>query len=355
MPVLREAFAAITDEAIQQGSPWLLLGYVLVRVLLRAIPNTGDLRSRLQFLSVLVSFHLVLLPATGITRAFDLGIAKDLHLVGAIAAALAAVGLSGMFVFGLITPNVRLRVPRILQDVIVAGVGTIAVFGTASRAGVNLSGIVATGAVLTAVIGLALQDTLGNVVGGLSVQLDSTVRVGDWVKIQEVTGRVVEIRWRSISIETRNWETVILPNSVLTKTQVTVLGRRSGEPTLWRRWIYFNVDFRFAPTHVIELVQTAMRIQPMENVATHPEPNCVLMELGESSARYAVRYWLIDIAPDDPTDSVVRTRIYYALTRAGLSLSIPAQQLFVTADTDERRERKAREEQERRMAAVAKV
>jgi CRP-like cAMP-binding protein len=77
--------------------------------------------------------------------------------------------------------------------------------------------------------------------------------------------------------------------------------------------------------------------------------------LRDSYAVYAVRYWLNDISVDDPTDSDVRIRIYYALTRAGLNLSIPAQQLFVTADTDERRERKSREEHDRRMAAVAKV
>lgn len=59
---------------------------------------------------------------------------------------------------------------------------------------------------LTGVIGLALQDLLGNVFGGLSLQLDHTIRVGDWIQLQEVIGRVVEIRWRSTSIETRAWE-----------------------------------------------------------------------------------------------------------------------------------------------------
>ena len=51
----------------------------------------------------------------------------------------------------------------------------------------------------------------------------------------ENTGRVTEIRWRYTAIETRNWETVLLPNAVLMKSQVTVLARRAGQPRLLRR------------------------------------------------------------------------------------------------------------------------
>jgi len=47
------------------------------------------------------------------------------------------------------------------------------------------------------------------------------------------------------------------------------------------------------------------------------------MEFKESYASYAVRYWLTDLAVDDPTNSIVRTRIYFALRRAGIPLSIP--------------------------------
>ncbi len=354
-PLAVSVFTTLVDEARHQGTLWLLLGYALTAVALRAAPNSTELRSRFSFVSLLVGLHATLLPATGLCQAFEVGSARDLRFTGAIAAALAAVGIAGLFVFGIITPYLRIRIPRIVQDVLVAGVGVVAVFGTASRAGVDLSGIVATGAVLTAVIGLALQDTLGNVVGGLSLHLDDTVRVGDWIKVQEVSGKVVEIRWRSISIETRNWETVILPNSVLTKSQVIVLGRRIGETPRWRRWVYFNVDYRFAPSHVIELVTNALRVQPIENMAADPAANCVLMDFGDSSARYAVRYWLLDFGPDDPTDSIVRTRIYYALTRAGIPLSIPAHAVFLTEDSRERREQKREADYERRIAALTRI
>jgi small-conductance mechanosensitive channel/CRP-like cAMP-binding protein len=346
---------ALVREALEQGSPWLLVALVCTALVLRLAPNREDLRSRMRFVVLLLTLNVVLLPVTAIGRVFEVGVARDLKLTGSVAGAMAGVGMAGLVVFGTLLPRLRVMVPRILQDVIVAVFATIALFGTASRAGVNLSGIVATGAVLTAVIGLALQDTLGNVLGGLALQLDATIRVGDWIRVQDITGRVVEIRWRSTSIETRNWETVVLPNSVLTRSQVVVVGRREGEVPRMRRTVTFQVDFRFMPNHVIDTVNKALRTHRIHNVALAPEPSCILADFGDSAARYSVRYFLTDFSNDDATDSVIRSRIHLALTREGISLSIPAQTVFVTEDSVERREQKREADLARRLAALARI
>ncbi|HEX3595556.1 MAG TPA: mechanosensitive ion channel family protein, partial [Polyangiaceae bacterium] len=231
----------------------------------------------------------------------------------------------------------------------------VAIFLLASRAGLNLSGLIATSAVLTAVIGLAFQDTLGNIVGGLAIELDDSVSVGDWIKVGEVVGRVSEIRWRYTAIETRNWETVILPNSMLVKGQVTILGRREGKPVQLRRYIYFNVDFRYPPDEIIDIIEISLRGAPIENVAAEPPPECVLMELDQSSGKYAVRYWLTNIARDNRTDSVIRTRIFYTLRRAKVPLSLPAQAVFVTEESSERKLEKSRIDEEQRLEALRHV
>src|SRR2546423_206283 len=169
-------------------------------------------------------------------------------------------------------------------------------------------GIVATSAVITAVVGFSLQDTLGNVMGGMALQMERSITVGDWIRVDQQEGRVVEIRWRQTSIETRNWDTVVIPNSVLMKGQVLLLARRTGEPRQHRQWVYFNVDFRFAPTDVVEAVETALCAEPIENVASEPAAHCIVSDFKESYISYAVRYWLTDLALTDPTDSVVRQR-----------------------------------------------
>ena len=270
---------------------------------------------------------------------------------------LAVIGLAQVGLFELALPRVGLAVPRILVDIATGVASVIALIAVGKRAGWSLAGLITTSAVLTAVIGFSLQDTLGNLMGGLALQADSSIKVGDWVSLGpgQPSGRVSEIRWRYTAIETRSWETVIVPNSVLMKSQVTVQGRRTGEPLLWRRALEMFIDFRTPPTDVIAVLLRELSTDPVPNMATTPAPQVLFAGLRDSFAVYVVRYWLTDPGIDEPTDSAVRIRAYFALRRAGIPLAIPAQTLFVTADNDERRARKADEEQARRLAALARI
>jgi small-conductance mechanosensitive channel/CRP-like cAMP-binding protein len=279
----------------------------------------------------------------------------DTRLVAQCLITLSLTGACGALVFGILETRLRVTMPRIVSDLIVAFVSVVALSVLLTRLGVNLSSLLATSAVVTAVIGLSLQDTLGNMVAGVTLQLDSSIRLGDWIKIGDTSGRVSEIRWRYTAIETRNWETVIIPNAQLIKGQVTVLGRRSGQLPRWRRCVYFNVDFRYSPSQVIDAVHEALRKEPINNVAAEPVANCVLIELCESYYRFALRYWLLDLATDDPTDSIVRTRIINALKRINVPLSIPATAVFVTTDTAERREQKTQRDLQERVAWLRRV
>ncbi|HLA78125.1 MAG TPA: mechanosensitive ion channel family protein [Vicinamibacteria bacterium] len=306
-------------------------------------------------LAVLFGIHLGFVATAGLLRFLGSAAAGDLQMLARVVAAVCAVKALAVLLFRILLPWLRLSTSRILQDVMIVGASVVAVFYVASHSGVNLSGLIATSAVLTGVIGFALHDTLGNVIGGLQIQTDKSIRIGDWIKVGDVSGKVVDIRWRFTAVETRNWETLLIPNSVLLGERVYVLGRRTGQPVQWRRWVYFNVDFRHPPNQVIRVALDALSQVPIENVAAEPPPQCVLMDLHESYARYAVRYWLTDLAIDDPTDSVVRTRVYFALKRAGIPLSLPAHAVFLTEESSEREERKLREERERRLRALGKV
>jgi CRP-like cAMP-binding protein len=202
-------------------------------------------------------------------------------------------------------------------------------------AGLDLSSILATSAVITAVIAFAMQDTLGNILGGLALQLDNSVEVGDWIKVDDISGKVVDIRWRSTLVETRNWETVVFPNSQLMKNKFLVLGRRTDEPVQWRRWVWFNVGLDISPSKVINVIETAIVHTDIANVAKNPQPSCVLMDMDiKGYARYAVRYWLTDLAPDDPTDSAIRWHIMTALQRAGLKLALEDQSIRITKENE---------------------
>jgi small-conductance mechanosensitive channel len=295
------------------------------------------------------------LPVVALLVSLEHGAAHEARIVQRMILAMAWVGMGGALLFGVVLPRTRFPVSRILQDLVVGVAALTVIAAVLHNHGVALSGLFATSAVLTAVLGLSLQDTLGNTIGGLALQTDGSVRVGDWIKVGETVGRVTEIRWRYTAIETRNWETVLLPNSTLMKGPVMVLGRRHGAPELWRRWVWFNVDFRYPPSDVINTVEAALRTQPIDNVASEPLPNCVLMDLHESYGRYAVRYLLKDLSVDDPTDSAVRTRVVFALRRADIPLSIPAHALFVTEENKERKDDKSASDRQRRAEALRRV
>ncbi|MDD4911809.1 MAG: mechanosensitive ion channel family protein [Sideroxydans sp.] len=261
--------------------------------------------------------------------------ANILHEVFVIGLGVAVIRLWGQLVFRLLLPSVRLTPPRITEDIFVI-VAYVAWFMVRLRyAGLDLGSILATSAVITAVIAFAMQDTLGNILGGLALQLDNSIEVGDWIKVDDISGKVVDIRWRSTLVETRNWETVVFPNSQLMKNKFLVLGRRTDEPVQWRRWVWFNVGLDIAPSRVINVVETAILNTDIANVAKNPQPNCVLMDMDNKGyARYALRYWLTDLAPDDPTDGAIRWHIITALQRAGMKLALEEKSIHITKENE---------------------
>jgi len=347
-------WSTVSAEVFRDLTAWILAALVVVALLLRL--GTAAHEGRLMRAPlVLFGLHVVAVIGAAAWRWLGSDAYRDVNLLARVFGAICLIQLAAVAVFVVLLPRVGFQASRIMHDVMVFAASMVAVFSIAARAGLNLSGLIATSAVLTAVIGFGLKDTLGNVIGGLSLQTDKSIGIGDWIKVGDVVGRVVDVRWRYTAVETRNWETLIVPNSVLTTEKVMVLGRRRGQPLQWRRWVWFNVDFRTSPAEVARVVVEALTQAPILHVAAEPPPHCVLMDLHESYARYAARYWLTELAFDDGTDSVVRNRLYFALKRAGISFSIPAHAVFLTEESAEREEKKDREDIERRSEALERV
>ncbi|HYF47914.1 MAG TPA: mechanosensitive ion channel family protein [Planctomycetota bacterium] len=338
--------------------PSIVLGFLALAALLFVVLPRQRRRVRVSVLIFSAAFVGTLVAAqllySGAASADDVSYivtrASSLFFYG-----VAIANIVSILLFDVLLALLRFHPPHIVRDLMLGLVYVILAFVNLSYHGANVTGLFATSAVITAVIGFSLADTLGNIMGGLALQMERTITIGDWIRVNDIEGRVKELHWRQTSIETRNWDTVVIPNSVLMRSNVILLGRREGQPMQHRMWVYFNVDFRFAPTDVIDAVQSALRSEPIPNVAADPPPNCVFMDFKDSYAAYAVRYWLTDMAVDDPTNSIVRQRIYFALRRAGIPQSIPAHALFLTEDKEKRRDRKHHEEIDKRTAALKKV
>jgi len=313
----------------------MAMGMVLLLLHFRKEDHNSIINTMIFFLvCVAGQFVSSLIYALEFTKA-----ATILYEVFIIGGGIAVIRLWGSLIFRIVLPMARLTPPRIAEDIFVI-IGYIALFLVRLRyAGLDLGSILATSAMITAVVAFSMQDTLGNILGGLALQLDNSIEIGDWIKVDDISGRVVDIRWRSTLVETRNWETVVFPNSQLMKNKFMVLGRRTDQPVQWRRWVWFNVGLDVSPTRVISVVEDAIRQTDIANVAKEPMPNCVLMDMDNKGyARYAMRYWLTDLTPDDPTDAAIRWHIMTALQRVGIKLAMEERSIHITKENEKHEE-----------------
>lgn len=334
--------------------PYLLAIAAFAALLLRRAPlaDRTALRGTLIFLALCVSAELAgaLIEAAGAMHAGPM-----IRNAAILATGLAVIRLVGLALFRALLPRAGVATPRIVEDVALV-VAAIAWGMVRLRlAGVDLGSLVTTSAVITAVLAFAMQDTLGNVLGGLFLEMDDSLTVGDWINLDDLSGRVIDIRWRHTAIRTRNGETVIVPNSALMKSRFTVIGNPDTERVRWRRWVRFEVGFETPPALVLAAAEQAVTDANIPNVATDPQPNCVLMEFGPSQYRYALRYWLIDPMPDDATDTAVRLHLRAALERAGIALALPKSVIYRIAEDEAHHANLRTRELETRIDALRRV
>jgi small-conductance mechanosensitive channel/CRP-like cAMP-binding protein len=233
---------------------------------------------------------------------------------------------------------VRRAVPRILGEVSIAVSLVVYALFRMDALGVNLTTITVSSAALTAIIGFAAQATLANLLGGISLQLDNTCRIGDWIEAEGVTGEVVSIRWRYTAIATVNNVTIIVPNSQLMNNRVTLIGRRGDLRIPWRRPIEFTVGYEWTPGQVMEVVNAALERVDIPLVANDPRAQCVCAGFDANAIKYIVFYWLTDIRQYMIADSRVRVHVYAALGRAGMEIPITRSDLYLhTAPAMQRR------------------
>jgi small-conductance mechanosensitive channel/CRP-like cAMP-binding protein len=282
------------------------------------------------------------------------------HVSENVLEAFTIINIVALAIFDLALPLARVEFVSLTTDIIV-GVAYLAATGLVLANGpFNPSSVIGASAVASAVLALSLQSTLGNILGGVALQLDGSIHVGDWIQLDNgKQGKVKEIRWRHTAVETRDWDTIIVPNSVLLAQNLTILGKRAGQPVQHRMWVYFNVDFRYAPTTVIAAVSEALEGAPIPNVAADPKPNVICYDFAkdgrDSFGYYAVRYWLTDLAVDDPTSSAVRARVFAALKRAHIPLARPTSTVFYGANESDEEQTRLDRQKERRMHALESI
>ena len=212
------------------------------------------------------------------------------------------------------TDRVPERFPNIVQDTLV-----IALFALVATLLLR-DRVFTTTAVGAVVIGLALQDTLGNLFAGLAIQIEKPFRVGDWVTIGGQDGVVSEITWRATKMRTKAGNFVVVPNSVLAKDTIT----NYCEPSrALRLQVDVGASYDIPPNVVKTVICEALEHAP--GISDDRPPETLLAEFGHSAAIYRVRFWISDFEGDERAKDLVRSRIYYAFRRRGITIPYPVQ------------------------------
>ena len=246
------------------------------------------------------------------------------HDYGALAIGIAvALVLTRLLDYVLFDVAFKLRrkaaAPALLRQIV-----ALLVFGIAVAVlvrvilGVQLTGMIATSAVLSVVIGLALQDTLGNLFSGLALHLEKSVQVGDMVRSGEIYGTVEELSWRAIKLRTMEGNVLLIPNSIASRERLEVFSR-PGRPIA--RTLKVGLEYELPPARAREALEAAGRDLP--GIASFPEPTAYVKSFDDFSISYELRYWLEDYGRFLELDSQVRERVWYRLSRENIPIAFP--------------------------------
>ncbi len=234
--------------------------------------------------------------------------------------------LNSLF-FGLAFRLKRIDAPTLIRNIftIVAFTILFLIAFTFIFPEVNLGALLTTSAIFGVILGLALQDTLGNFFAGISLQADRPFQVGDVITVgaQRHSGVVEEISWRAIKIRTFTNHVVVIANSNAAREPIEVCPRDN----LNARIVFFNTLYSDSPAKTIHVVREAVR--EAENVSTRVTPIVRIRNLGDNGVDFEVKYWPEDYAKYNDTDALVRQRIWYAFRRAGLNFAYPTRTLYV--------------------------
>ncbi|MFN2441356.1 MAG: mechanosensitive ion channel family protein [Thermoanaerobaculia bacterium] len=216
----------------------------------------------------------------------------------------------------------REAAPNLLRQIIsfVLYLGLIA-YAAGEILNANVTGVLLGGTVLAAVLGLAMQDTLGNLFAGIAMHIEKTFHVGDVVRVKDIFGTVEWVSWRATRIRTPENNVVMVPNSVLAREAMEVF----PSDNLNARLVRVTAGFEHPPARVISILERACH--NLEHVATEIPALARVGEFGEYGTVYEVKYWTRQYQLRETIDAEVRRAIWYAFRRAGIPLPFPVRSI----------------------------
>jgi small-conductance mechanosensitive channel/CRP-like cAMP-binding protein len=197
--------------------------------------------------------------------------------------------------------------------------------------GVELTPVLATSAVVGAVVGLALQDTLGNLFAGIALHTAAPFRAGDWVHLGPHEGRVEEISWRAMRLRTWSDDLLTVPNSEVARSAILNFSQ-PAEPH--SRLVTVGVNYQTPPSKVISVL--AHLLEDIPGLVKQPPPRVRMLAFKDFAIEYEIRYFLQSYEDYRRIEGEICRLIWYHFRRHGIEIPFPVRNVYLrSADEDQ--------------------
>ncbi len=187
-----------------------------------------------------------------------------------------------------------------------------------TRLGINITPFLATSALLTAILGLAFQGVLSNIMAGLSLNFSRAFSRGDWVQVGSFEGVVDEMNWRETVLIDRASNLVVLPNSFVAGEKVINFSRPNKNSALI---LEVKVSFENNPGLVLRTLLEAAREIP--EVLSEPAPQAFIAGYDHLGLTCWLKFWIRDFSRKNLILGEVGKQVWYKFRRQGVKLSLP--------------------------------
>ncbi len=233
--------------------------------------------------------------------------------------------VEGVVFIYLVDERVRSKIPNLLRGMIRWLLAVTLLFIILHiNLKIDLTPLIATSAALTFVVGMAMQDVLGNLFAGLALNIEKPFSLGDWVMVNQKTGLVVDMSWRATRIKTFSDNFVIIPNSQIAKDEII---NYSHPTTIHARELKVGVSYSSPPNQVKELMARAMRETP--GILKEPEPSVWLIEYGDFAIIYRMKFWIDGYGRLFTTEDSLMSRLWYVFQRSNIQIPFPIRDIRI--------------------------
>lgn len=214
-----------------------------------------------------------------------------------------------------LTPSIQVLIGKLIRLLLIS----FAILIALSTVGIDFTALAFFSGAVGVGLGFGLQKIVSNLVSGIILLVDKSIKPGDVISVGEQFGWVTNMGARYTSVDTRDGREILIPNEDFVTQQVVNWSYSNYKMMLKAK---FGVSYDSDPHHVIEVaIAAAMRVP---RVITDPPPVCYFEEFGDSSLNFTLRYWI-----SDPNQGIITIRapvmlaLWDAFKEAGIEVPFP--------------------------------